>query len=81
LSDIDGDNSLELIVGSEDNYIRIFKNEEILYEISEASPTKCLCSMSKSRFAFGLENGMVGVYNKKARKWRAKSQIKPIALV
>jgi hypothetical protein len=36
--------------------------------------------MSKSRFAFGLENGMVGVYIKKARKWRAKSQIKPIAL-
>ena len=28
-----------------------------------------------------MENGIVGVYNKKARKWRAKSQIKPIAIV
>lgn len=60
-------------MGSEDNYIRVFKNEEILYEISEAAPAKCMCPMSKSRFAFGLENGMVGVYNKKVRKWRAKS--------
>ena len=47
LSDIDGNNILELIVGSDDNYIRVFKNEEILYKISEASPTKCLCSLSK----------------------------------
>ena len=27
LSDIDGNNILELIVGSDDNYIRVFKNE------------------------------------------------------
>ena len=47
LSDIDGNNILELIVGSDDNYIRVFKNEEILFKISEASPTKCLCSLSK----------------------------------
>lgn len=36
--------------------------------------------MNKSRFAFGLDNGMVGIYLKKSRKWRAKSSLKPIAV-
>lgn len=74
LADVDGDSANEIIVASEDNYLRIFKNEEIIFEVVEAAPCRCLARMSKARFAFGLENGMVGVYHKKSRKWRAKSQ-------
>ena len=32
-TDIDGDQQLELMVGSADNFIRVFKGESILYEI------------------------------------------------
>ncbi|EGR29382.1 hypothetical protein IMG5_156790 [Ichthyophthirius multifiliis] len=80
-TDIDGDQSLELMVGSADNYIRIFQGESILYEIQEASKPLILSRMTKQKFAFGLENGMVGVYQKKQRKWRAKSQYKPIGVL
>ena len=68
-------------MGSSDNYIRVFKNEEIIFEVSEASKPVCLCQMSKSRFGFGLENGMVGVYHKKTRKWRAKAQVTPVQIL
>ena len=34
-SDVDEDGIKEIIMGSEDNYIRIAKGEEILFEINE----------------------------------------------
>jgi hypothetical protein len=34
LCDVDGDENNELIVGSEDNFIRVFKNEDIIFEMS-----------------------------------------------
>jgi len=61
--------------------IRVYKGEEIIFEFQEASKPIVLSRMNKSRFAFGLENGMVGVYVKKSRKWRAKSSLKPIAVL
>ncbi|KAL4450366.1 hypothetical protein ABPG74_009072 [Tetrahymena malaccensis] len=79
-SDVDGDGKLELIVGSADNQIRVFKGEEILFEFQEAAKPIIISRMNKTRFAFGLENGMVGIYAKKTRKWRAKSSLKPIAV-
>lgn len=77
---MDSDGQLEMLVGSADNMIRVFKGEEIISEFQEASRPLVLARMNKARFAFALENGMVGVYLKKARKWRAKSPLKPIAL-
>jgi len=61
--------------------IRVYKGEEIIFEFQEAAKPIVLSRMNKSRFAFGLENGMVGVYVKKSRKWRAKSSLKPIAVL
>eukprot|EP00825_Cyclidium_porcatum_P052533 TRINITY_DN9982_c0_g1_i4.p1 TRINITY_DN9982_c0_g1~~TRINITY_DN9982_c0_g1_i4.p1 ORF type:complete len:759 (+),score=141.49 TRINITY_DN9982_c0_g1_i4:123-2399(+) len=80
LSDVDGDMQNELIVGSSDNIIRVFKHENILYEINESSYPVCLAGMNKQRFCFGLQNGMVGVYSKKKRDWVAKSQIPPLSM-
>ncbi|KRX11170.1 WD40-repeat-containing domain [Pseudocohnilembus persalinus] len=80
-TDIDQDQENELVVGTEDNEIRVFKNEDIIYEIKEAAIPRILARMNKQRFAFGLENGMVGVYYKKKKVWRAKSQLKPTGIV
>lgn len=59
----------------------MFKEEDILYEFQEAARPVIISRMNKSRFAFGLDNGMVGVYLKKSRKWRAKSSLKPVAVL
>ena len=80
-SDMDSDGINELIVASEDCCIRVFKNENIHFEVTEAANCVCLARMNKNRFAFGLSNGMVCVYHKKTRKWRAKNQVLPVAIV
>ena len=73
--DYNRDKKLELIVGSEDYEIRIFQNEEILQEISEADKIVVLKSLSNNNFAYGLSNGTVGVYNfTNGRIWRAKTK-------
>ncbi len=38
-------------------------------------------NLSYLNLRFGLENGNVGVYQKKNRLWRVKSKIKPISLI
>eukprot|EP01036_Dinobryon_divergens_P026205 gene26205-34826_t len=59
-----------LWVGSDDFEIRIFRNEEVVNEITEAD-----------KFAYGLANGTVGVYSTpKTRLWRVKTKNKVTAL-
>ena len=62
----------QLLVGSEDFDIRVFKNEEIMFEISETEAVTALCPMQGSRFGYALANGTVGVYEKLSRWWRIK---------
>jgi len=72
----------DLLVGSDDYEIRLFRKEEALYEISEADKVIALCGLGKrGRFAFGLNNGTVGVYKNKERRWRVKSKNKLVALL
>lgn len=62
--DIDDDRTTELIVGSDDFEIRIFKGEELTNEITESSKVIFLKAISNTtRFAYGLSNGTVGVYD------------------
>lgn len=63
---------LQLLVGSEDFDIRVFKHEEILFEMSETEAVTALCPMQGSRFGYALANGTVGVYEKLSRWWRIK---------
>ncbi|NXN14934.1 BBS2 protein, partial [Indicator maculatus] len=74
LCDFDGDGKNELLVGSEDFDIRVFKEDEIMAEMSETETITALSPMSGSRFGYALANGTVGVYERAARYWRIKSK-------
>uniref|UniRef100_A0A673V1V5 BBSome complex member BBS2 n=1 Tax=Suricata suricatta TaxID=37032 RepID=A0A673V1V5_SURSU len=74
LCDFDGDGKKELLVGSEDFDIRVFKEDEIVAEMTETEIITSLCPMDSSRFGYALSNGTVGVYDKTARYWRIKSK-------
>uniref|UniRef100_A0A8D0ML08 Bardet-Biedl syndrome 2 protein homolog n=1 Tax=Sus scrofa TaxID=9823 RepID=A0A8D0ML08_PIG len=74
LCDFDIDGKKELLVGSEDFDIRVFKEDEIVAEMTETEVITSLCPMYGSRFGYALSNGTVGVYDKTARYWRIKSK-------
>ncbi|XP_076033729.1 BBSome complex member BBS2-like [Oratosquilla oratoria] len=80
LTDFDGDGENELLVGSEDFDIRVFKNDEIISEMTETEAVTALCAMQGSRFGYALSNGTVGVYEKMARWWRIKSKNQAVAI-
>ncbi|XP_074067377.1 BBSome complex member BBS2 isoform X3 [Macrotis lagotis] len=63
-----------LLVGSEDFDIRVFKEDEIVAEMTETETITSLCPMYGSRFGYALSNGTIGVYDKTARYWRIKSK-------
>ena len=75
ICDVDGDGSHELIVGSDDFEIRVFKNEEIFSEVSESERVTFLVPVQGKKFAYGLSNGTVGVYSgPSTRLWRVKTK-------
>jgi Bardet-Biedl syndrome 2 protein len=84
--DVDDDGHLEMIVGSDDYEIRVFRREDLLQEMSETDKVIFLCPLVSSKisgkyFAYGLANGTVGVYDGIAgRLWRVKSKYKVTAL-
>ncbi|CAL8262354.1 unnamed protein product [Merluccius merluccius] len=74
LCDFTGDGKNELLVGSEDFDIRVFKEDELVSEMAENETVTSLCHMHGSRFGYALANGTVGVYDRTARYWRIKSK-------
>ncbi|VDP10007.1 unnamed protein product [Soboliphyme baturini] len=74
LCDFDNDEELELIVGSEDYDIRVFKGDEIIAEFSETEAVIALHPVSGNRFAYALINGTLGLYEGSNRLWRIKSK-------
>jgi Bardet-Biedl syndrome 2 protein len=62
----------QLIVGSEDFDIRVFREDEIIAEMTETEAITSLCKMQDSRFGYALGNGTVGVYDRATRCWRIK---------
>jgi len=74
--DIDGDGEQELVVGADDYEIRVFKQEEIIFELSELDAVLFLTALDNGCFAYGLANGTIGVYEKKSRLWDVKTKRK-----
>jgi len=72
--DVDGDGRQELLVGSDDFDIRIFQNEDVIAEVSEADQIIGLCPVHLSKFGYALVNGTIGVYDRLDRIWRVKSK-------
>ncbi|KAM8799385.1 BBSome complex member BBS2 [Eudromia elegans] len=81
LCDFDGDGKNELLVGSEDFDIRVFKEDEIVAEMSETETITALSPMYGSRFGYALSNGTVGVYDKTSRYWRIKSKNHAVSIL
>uniref|UniRef100_A0A8C7PY86 Bardet-Biedl syndrome 2 protein homolog n=1 Tax=Oncorhynchus mykiss TaxID=8022 RepID=A0A8C7PY86_ONCMY len=72
LCDFTGDGKNELLVGSEDFDIRVFKEDELVSEIAENE--YIVCQQRDNVFGYALANGTVGVYDRTARYWRIKSK-------
>ncbi|XP_054272128.1 Bardet-Biedl syndrome 2 protein homolog [Macrosteles quadrilineatus] len=74
LVDFDHDGQNELVVGSDDFELRIFKEDAIVSELTETEAITALVGFQNHKFGYALANGTVGVYEKLQRAWRVKSK-------
>lgn len=74
LSDYDNDGETELVIGSPDFEIRVFKNDLMRTELMETDEITCLAHVANGCFAYSLNNGTIGTYVLKERQWRIKSK-------
>ena len=73
LFDFTRDNEQEILLGCEDEKIRIYKQDKFVRELNENGPVKKIVGIG-SLLAFILSNGTVGVYEEHVRLWRIKSK-------
>jgi Bardet-Biedl syndrome 2 protein len=74
LNDVDNDSFHELIVGTDDFAIRMYKNENNISEINENTKIVLIHSIANSKFVYGLENGTIGLYDRAERVWKKKEK-------
>jgi Bardet-Biedl syndrome 2 protein len=75
LADVDEDGSNEVLVGADDATIRIYKDDELLQQYTEADAVVQLTGLGQGRkWAYALQNGTIGVYESGVRLWRVKSK-------
>ena len=74
-------NERRILVGSEDYAIRIYNNEEMLFEINETAKVTGFCEMSIGKYAYSLDSGGVGIYKGTHRMWKAKAKHKVTSLI
>jgi Bardet-Biedl syndrome 2 protein len=72
--DVNDDGVPEMICGTEDFEMRIFHHEDVIKEITETDVIIRVEPVHKTRFAYALMHGTVGVYDKMSRAWRVKSK-------
>ncbi|XP_076644688.1 BBSome complex member BBS2 [Halictus rubicundus] len=72
--DFDGDNENELITGTQDFEIKVYKEENALWETKETAPVTTLTGLPNRRFVYSVGNGTLGVYDMAQRLWRVKSK-------
>ncbi|XP_065297099.2 BBSome complex member BBS2-like isoform X3 [Dermacentor albipictus] len=72
--------SAQLLVGSEDFDIRVFRDDVIVAEIAENEAVTALCPLTHECFAYALANGTIGVYRATERLWRIKSKSQAVCL-
>lgn len=81
ICDYDNDGEQELIIGSPDYEIRIFKNDLMRAELTETDAIVFLASVGVDCFAYALANGTIGVYQREQRLWRIKSKNNVVSMV
>jgi len=77
LADINGDGANELLVGGQDFEIMHFKHEDCVGQCTEAEVVTGLTAITGPKFGYALQNGTVGVYDRRHRAWRVKSKHAP----
>lgn len=70
--DWDEDGQDELVVGSDDFAIRVFKGEELVFDINEEAKIKAIKCIQENLWGYALENGSYGVYYTRKRLWQQK---------
>lgn len=61
-------------MGCDDFEIRIFKDDDLLLQVTEADQVTGLAHLGGARFGYALRNGTIGVYEAGVRLWRVKSK-------
>ena len=79
LCDVEGDGIPELLVGSEDYEIRIYKDDEVISEITESAEIVALTAVQNFAYAYALKDGSIGVYRRTTRLWRESTGLRPTA--
>ncbi|CAD5226673.1 unnamed protein product [Bursaphelenchus xylophilus] len=74
LCDIDHDGINELIVGTNGTEIKVLKQQSLMKDLVEGDPCMLIRTLCDGKFAFGLNNGVIGVYRKWERLWRIKTK-------
>lgn len=65
-------NLVKLLIGCDDAFIRVLKNNQFVMEVAETGPVLCLAPVADVRFSYGLANGTIGIYEEGIRLWRVK---------
>jgi Bardet-Biedl syndrome 2 protein len=79
--DWDEDGEVELVAGSDDFSMRVFKSEEMIFDINEQSKIAFIKRVHKNIFGYALINGTYGVYYGKKRLWRQKAKDRITAMI
>uniref|UniRef100_A0A8W7PJ60 Bardet-Biedl syndrome 2 n=1 Tax=Anopheles coluzzii TaxID=1518534 RepID=A0A8W7PJ60_ANOCL len=80
LIDIDKDGQNELITGTDDGCIRIYKKEALLHEFTEGNEIQNLVALRTGQFMYSVKNGTIGVFEENVRMWRIKSKARATAM-
>ena len=65
----------KVIAGTEDGYLRIFKNDRLFAELKETDGVCAVAALSNQCFGYALADGTVGVYHKRTSLWKFKVSI------
>lgn len=77
--DMDGDGFNEILIGSEDTEIKIFKKDMLIGELNESDSINNLKHIHGTFFAFSLYNGTFGIWKGRSCLWRIKSKIQIVS--
>ena len=80
LCDVDDDARTELVVGSADSEIRVFRGEDSVADVTEADAVAALTGIRNTSFGFALANGTIGAYHKMKKAWSTKCKAAAVAL-
>ena len=75
------DKESELVVGSDDFAIRVFKGAELIFDINEEAKILNLEIIKGNVFGYALSNGTYGVYYARKRLWKQTSSAKVTSIV